>query len=136
MKDEEDKKCPDRLSTEEELSGYQQRAERLAFENKMLRAVLDSMPDNISIKDLQGRYIFDNSSHCRFLGATNTVEVGGKTLFDFLPPTIAAKFHAVVLRVLQSAAVVQSVDEAVDAAGNRVWMSVTKMPLRDDAGKL
>ena len=41
------------------------------------------MPDNISIKDLQGRYIFDNSSHCRFLGATNTVEVVGKTVFDF-----------------------------------------------------
>jgi sigma-B regulation protein RsbU (phosphoserine phosphatase) len=119
-----------------ELSDCQQRAEKLAFENKMLRAVLDSMPDNISIKDLQGRYIFDNSSHCRFLGATNTVEVVGKTLFDFLPPTIAAKFHAEDLRVLQSAAVVQSVDEAVDAAGNRVWMSVTKMPLRDDAGKL
>jgi PAS domain S-box-containing protein len=119
-----------------ELSDCQQRAEKLAFENKMLRAVLDSMPDNISIKDLQGRYIFDNSSHCRFLGATNTVEVVGKTLFDFLPPTIAAKFHAEDLRVLQSAAVVQSVDEAVDAAGNRVWMSVTKMPLRDDAGEL
>ena len=49
---------------------------------KCLRAVLDSMPDNISIKDLQGRYIFDNSSHCRFLGATNTVEVVGKTVFD------------------------------------------------------
>ena len=50
----------------------------------MLRAVLDFMPDNISIKDLQGNYIFDNSSHCRFLGATTTVEVVGKTL-DFLP---------------------------------------------------
>ena len=50
---------------------------------RCLRAVLDSMPDNISIKDLQGRYIFDNSSHCRFLGATNTVEVVGKTVFDF-----------------------------------------------------
>jgi serine phosphatase RsbU (regulator of sigma subunit) len=32
--------------------------------------------------------------------------------------------------------VVQSVDETVDVAGNRVWMSVTKMPLRGDAGEL
>jgi sigma-B regulation protein RsbU (phosphoserine phosphatase) len=102
----------------------------------MLRAVLDSMPDNISIKDLQGRYIFDNSSHCRFLGATNTADIVGKTVFDFLPARIAAKFHAEDLRVLQSGAVVQSVDETVDVAGNRVWMSVTKMPLRDDAGEL
>jgi sigma-B regulation protein RsbU (phosphoserine phosphatase) len=123
-------------SADLELSNYQHRAEKLAFENKMLRVVLDSMPDNISIKDLQGRYIFDNNSHCRFLGATNTVEVVGKTVFDFLPATIAAKFHAEDLRVVRSGAVVQSVDESVDAAGNRVWMSVTKMPLRDDAGEL
>src|SRR6516162_8973103 len=122
-------------NAELELTNYQHRAEKLAFENKMLRAVLDSMPDNISIKDLEGRYIFDNSSHCQFLGATNTGEVVGKTLFDFLPPTIAAKFHAEDLRVLRSGAVVQSVDETVDHAGSRVWMSVTKMPLRDDKGE-
>ena len=29
-------------------------AEKLELENKTLRAVLDSMPDNISIKDLEG----------------------------------------------------------------------------------
>jgi two-component system, sensor histidine kinase and response regulator len=69
-----------------ESSDYQHKAEKLALENEMLRAVLDSMPDNISIKDLEGRYIFDNTSHCRFLGATSTADVVGKTLFDFLPP--------------------------------------------------
>jgi PAS domain S-box-containing protein len=103
----------------------------------MLRAVLDSMPDNIAIKDLKGRYIFDNSSHCRFLGATNTADVVGKTLSDFLPARIAAKFHADDLHVLRSGeAVVRSVDEAIDSAGNNVWLSVTKMPLRDDKGEL
>jgi len=136
MNDEQRNFGPGEPSAELELTNYQHRAEKLAFENKMLRAVLDSMPDNISIKDLQGRYIFDNSSHCRFLGATNTVEVVGKTVFDFLPATIAAKFHAEDLRVLQSGTVVQSVDETVDRAENRVWMSVTKMPLRDDKGEL
>jgi phosphoserine phosphatase RsbU/P len=120
-----------------ESSNYQHKAEKLALENEMLRAVLDSMPDNISIKDLEGRYIFDNTSHCRFLGATSTADVVGKTLFDFLPPVIAAKFHAEDLRVLRSGeAVVQSVDEAIDHSGNKVWMSVTKMSLRDDKGEL
>jgi sigma-B regulation protein RsbU (phosphoserine phosphatase) len=118
------------------LTDHQRQAQQLALENKTLRAVLDSMPDNISIKDLQGRYLFDNSSHCRFLGATNPGEIVGKTVFDFLPAAIAAKFHAEDLRVLRSEAVVQSVDETVDGAGNKVWMQVTKMPLRDDAGAL
>jgi phosphoserine phosphatase RsbU/P len=136
MNDEQRKCEASEPSAESQLADYQLRPEKLAFENKMLRGVLDSMPDNISIKDLQGRYIFDNSSHCRFLGATNTMEVVGKTVFDFLPTTIAAKFHAEDLRVLRSGTVVQSVDETVDSAGNRVWMSVTKMPLRDDKGEL
>jgi sigma-B regulation protein RsbU (phosphoserine phosphatase) len=119
MNDEQRGSVPEQ--PREKTSGYHQ-AEKLAFENKMLRAVLDSMPDNISIKDLEGRYIFDNTSHSRFLGATNTADVVGKTLFDFLPPEIAA--------------VVQSVDESIDRSGNKVWMSVTKMSLRDDKGEL
>jgi PAS domain S-box-containing protein len=93
-------------------------------------------PDNISIKDLQGRYIFDNSSHCRFLGATNPTEVVGKTVFDFLPARVATKFHAEDLQVLRSGTALQSEHESVDSAGNQVWMLVTKMPLRDDAGEL
>jgi hypothetical protein len=32
------------------------------------------MPDNISIEDLQRRYIFDHISHWRFLGATTTAD--------------------------------------------------------------
>jgi phosphoserine phosphatase RsbU/P len=137
MNDEQPKPGPDQLRTETESSDYQHKAEKLALENKMLRAVLDSMPDNISIKDLEGRYIFDNTSHCRFLGATNTADVVGKTLFDFLPPLIAAKFHAEDVRVLRSGeAVVQSVDESIDPSGNKVWMSVTKMSLRNDKGEL
>jgi phosphoserine phosphatase RsbU/P len=134
MNDEQRGSVPEQ--PREKTSGYHQ-AEKLAFENKMLRAVLDSMPDNISIKDLEGRYIFDNTSHSRFLGVTNTADVVGKTLFDFLPPVIAAKFHAEDLRVLRSGeAVVQSVDESINRSGNKVWMSVTKMSLRDDKGEL
>jgi sigma-B regulation protein RsbU (phosphoserine phosphatase) len=123
-------------SAESQLIGCRHQAEKIEFENKMLRAVVDSMPDNISIKDLQGRYIFDNSSHCRFLGATNPTEVVGKTVFDFLPAGVAAKFHAEDLQVLRSGTALQSEHESVDSAGNRVWMLVTKMPLRDDAGEL
>jgi len=112
-------------------------AEKLAFENKMLRAVLDSMPDNISIKDLQGCYIFDNSGHARFLGVTDRLQLVGKTVFDFLPAKIAARFHAEDLQVLRSGEpVVLSVDESVDREGNKVWMSVTKMPLRDENGEM
>ena len=137
MKEEQHNARPDQTGAQRELSDYQYQAAQFERENKMLRAVLDSMHDSIAIKDLKGRYIFDNSSHCRFLGATNTAEVVGKTLSDFLPAGIAAKFHADDLRVLRSGeAVVRSADEAIDSAGNKIWLSVTKVPLRDDKGEL
>ena len=100
MKDEESNATGNRPDGERELSDYRHQADQLALENKMLRAVLDSMPDNISIKDLKGRYIFDNASHCHFLGAKNTADVVGKTVFDFLPVEFASTFHAEDLRVL------------------------------------
>lgn len=137
MKDEQHNPGQNRPSAETQFSDYLHHPGKLASENKMLRTVLDSMPDNISIKDLNGRYIFDNSGHCRIMGATNTAEVVGKTVFDFLPTEIAAKFHADDLRVLQSGEpVVQCVNETVDPVGNKIWVSVTKMPLRDDKGEL
>ena len=136
MNAEQRNPSPGKPSPESQSTDDRRQAEKLALENKMLRAVLESMPDNISIKDLNGRYLFDNSSHCRFLGATNPVEVAGKTVFDFFPASIAAKFHDEDLRVLRSGTAVESVDETLDGAGNRVWMAVTKMPLRDDAGAL
>jgi phosphoserine phosphatase RsbU/P len=124
-------------SSEEVGSSDSKHTEKLELENKTLRAVLDSMPDNISIKDLEGRYVFDNSSHCRFLGAKNPSEVIGKTLFDFFPDQIAAKFRAEDLYVLRSGTpIVRCIDEAVDSVGNKHWMSVTKMPLYDDQGDL
>src|SRR3984893_655042 len=137
MKDEQRHIGPDQARAERKFSDYQDQAEQIARENKMLRAVLDSMPDSIAIKDLEGLYIFDNSSHSRFLGVTDTADVVGRTLFDFFPARTAAKFRADDLRVLRSgSAVVRDADEAIDSAGNKIWLSVTKVPLRDDNGEL
>ena len=72
MKDDQHDAKGDQTDAERELRDNGHQTEQLAFENKMLRAVLDSMPDNISIKDMKGRYIFDNAAHCRFIGAKNT----------------------------------------------------------------
>ncbi len=127
----------DREPPESELPRYREHAKWLERENRMLRTVLDSMPDNISIKDSEGRYIFDNTSHCRFLGAKSPDDVVGKTLFDFVPHDMAQKFHDEDLQVLSSSVpVVRRIEEAVDASGNRFWMSVAKIPLLDEDGKV
>ncbi len=134
MSDPRTQSAPERPGVD---SDSQQEAGKLELENKMLRAVLDSMADNISIKDLKGRYVFDNAAHCRFLGASRPADVVGKTVFDFLPPEIASKFYAEDLQVLESGEpLVRCVDPSIDSEGNRVWMSVTKMPLRDEDGRL
>ena len=137
MSDPHAKGAPAEPGEAPDSSDSEQEVGKLELENKMLRAVLDSMADNISIKDLKGRYLFDNAAHCRFLGAARTADVVGKTVFDFLPPEIASKFYAEDLQVLESGEpLVRCVDPTVDSLGNLVWMSVTKMPLRDENGRL
>jgi len=63
--------------------------EALAEEHNLLRSVMDAMPEQVFVTDRDGRFIIDNISHRRFVGAKGSSEVEGKTAGDFFPPTIA-----------------------------------------------
>src|ERR1035441_4585773 len=52
---------------------------RLAQEYDLLRTLIDSLPDNIFVKDRQSRFLINNLAHVRTLGATHPDEVLGKT---------------------------------------------------------
>ena len=77
--------APDASGVESGQSPAQQETGKLELENKMLRAVLDSMADNISIKDLKGRYVFDNAAH-----AASSVRAG--------PPMSSARRSSIFFR--------------------------------------
>lgn len=112
-------------------------AERaLGEERNLLRSVIDNLLDSIYVKDAEGRYLLDNLAHMRSIGVDSPEKVVGKTVFDFFPGPIAAKFQEDDAMVLHSGQPIVNREEVVVSDSATVlWMSTTKVPLRNRSGQ-
>ena len=115
-----------------------QASEKLrAEERQLLRSVIETIPDRIYVKDIEGRYVIDNASHRRFIGVRGVENVIGKTVHDFFPPGIAAQFEADDQALLRSGLpLLEREESTVDEQGREAWMRTAKVPLHDAAGKI
>ncbi len=112
-------------------------AEALAQERNLLRTVIDNLPDYIYVKDTESRYILSNAAHARFLRAATSDDNISKTVFDVYPQELAAQYYADDQAVIQSDQPMLYHDEpSLDPAGDKIWLSTTKVPLRDIQGKV
>jgi len=124
-------------STIQNITKRKRAEESLAEERSLLRTLIDNMPDNIYVKDIESRFVVGNIAVAHFMGATTPDELLGKTDFDFYPQELAARYYADDQKVIQSGQPLVGQEEpAVDAAGSRKWYSTTKVPLRDSRGKI
>lgn len=106
-------------------------------ENTLLRAVIDSLPNHIFVKDLTGRYVLVNQAYTRFLGVATPAAIIGKTVFDFHSPQRAAEYQAVDEVVLRTGQIMANREGTlVDQAGNQRCYLTTKAPLRNDQGEI
>jgi PAS domain S-box-containing protein len=111
--------------------------ELISRDHDLLRTLIDTLPDSIYVKDAEGRYILDNLAHMRHVGAASIGDIVGKTVFDFFPSEVAERFHADDDVILRSGVPLQNREEPiVDEDGSRRWISTTKVPFRDSAGRI
>ncbi len=112
-------------------------AERaLSEERNLLRSVIDNLLDSIYVKDATGRYLLDNRAHMRSLGVDTPEKVMGKTVYDFFPPAVAAKFQEDDEHVVSTGEPIVNREEVVVSDSTAVrWISTTKVPLRNRDGK-
>jgi PAS domain S-box-containing protein len=119
-----------------DISERKQAEERLAQQHRLLRSLMDNLPDSIYVKDAQGRYVIDNLAHQRILGVTSGDEVQGKTVFDFFPSELALRYAEDDQQALRSDQPLIHQEEPVrDATGAGRWFAVTKVPLLGDDGQ-
>src|SRR5579862_775983 len=106
--------------------------EALALERNLLRNLVDNLPDYIYAKNADGHYLIDNAAHMRLLRLGKQEDIIGKTVFDFFPPEIAAQYHADDQAIISSGnALINREEPSLNAAGERRWLSTTKVPLKD-----
>ena len=108
----------------------------LADERNLLRSLIDTIPEHIFIKDLRGRYVLDNVAHRNFLKVADLDEVAGKSVFYFFPQELAALYHADDQSIVNTGRPILNREEpAVTVEGKLIWLSTTKVPLRDVNGQ-
>jgi PAS domain S-box-containing protein len=111
--------------------------EQLETERNLLRNLIDNLPDYIYVKDTEGRYLLDNISHRRWLGADSENEVIGRKVSDFFPPELVGKFSDDDGNVVRSGHALLNREELVlDRFGNKRWHATTKVPLRNKEGQV
>ena len=103
----------------------------------LLPILVDSLPDLVYVKDLQGNYVMDNAPHRSFLGLRTVEQITGKTAFDFYPREMAERISADDQAVLEGKTPVLNREEQfTNHRGEKILVSTSKVPYRDAQGKI
>lgn len=111
--------------------------EALSEERKVLRALIDNVPDFMYVKDVDCRFLVANDSVAHQMGVKTPEELLGKTDFDFYPRELAITFFEDEQRVIRSGqAEVNREETGLDSKGNVSHVMTTQVPLRDKNGRV
>jgi PAS domain S-box-containing protein len=115
---------------------HDQSAAELAFEQNLLRTLVDNIPFRIYAKDRDSRFLFGNNRMARLAGVEAPPQLIGKTDFDFFPAELAAKYFADEKQVMDSGQSLFDYEELVEDqdTGELGWTVTTKVLLRDERG--
>jgi PAS domain S-box-containing protein len=114
-----------------------QAEEALAQEQLLLGTLMENIPDKISVKDAQGRFIRINPATARSFGLEHPDQAIGKTDFDFFKPESAQAYREneqVVVRTGQP--VLNQEEEECWLDRPSTWALTSYMPQRDPAGHI
>ena len=98
-----------------------------------LRAVIDSSPAGIFLKDLDGRYLLANKEYAGRSGMT-VDEVIGKTVEEIQDETIVGKATETDREVIETGRICEFELHRVDPAGRARDFMVTKFPIKNSEG--
>ncbi|HMK38541.1 MAG TPA: PAS domain S-box protein, partial [Bacteroidota bacterium] len=108
-----------------------------AEERVLLRAVIDNVPDQVFLKDTEGRFLVVNQALARWAGVGDPGQVVGKSDLDYFPPEAAEKFRRDDQAIMRSGQARANIEEQISSAsGSHGWALTTKAPIRDTSGNV
>ncbi len=109
----------------------------LEEERRLLRALIDTLPDSVFVKDIESRFVVVNAATAARLGAESVDQLLGKSDFDFLPEEVARQFRQQEIQVMRTGqAIVNREELTQDVAGNPAWVLFSKAPFRNSRGEI
>jgi PAS domain S-box-containing protein len=108
-------------------------AERRSTE--LLRAVANSVPDPVFVKDTESRWLFVNPALLEVVGKTADQVIGRSDREIYGDPEIGAALVETDRRIMESGQAVAVEERIQTPTGYQLFLS-TKAPFRDEAGKV
>jgi PAS domain S-box-containing protein len=109
--------------------------EALQKSEAFYHSLVETLPQNIYRKDLDGRFTFGNARFCKEMGKP-LAEIVGRTDFEFFPTELAEKYRADDRRVIESKKPFDVVERHVTPGGETLHVQVIKSPVYDSAGNV
>ncbi len=121
--------------TVEDVTQRQTAEEGLRKSEALYHSLVETLPQNIFRKDLEGHFTFGNQQFCKTLGRS-LPEIVGKTDFDFFPAELAAKYQQDDHTVLKTKKPYDTVEEHQPPGRGKIYVQVVKTPICDADGNV
>ena len=109
-------------------------ARAAANERLSLQALIDRLPDNLWVKDVNSRFVIANQATATRIGVAGPADLIGKTDLELLPLELAEKFFADEQQIVRTGQPV--IDQEEIAWGLKQAISTTKVPLRNERNEI
>ena len=104
-----------------------------SVDNVAALSFLDNLSQCISVKDVDGKVVFVNTSFLKLSGM-GYGDLIGKTDFDLYPKALAEKYRADDERVMSRGKQVELIEKHISPSGDELYVKVVKVPTRDSDG--
>ena len=110
--------------------------EALIKEQYLMETLMNNIPDHLYFKDLESRFIRMSKSHLQFFKLKDGNEAIGKTDFDFFTEEHARAAYLDEMEIIRTGNPLMKEEKETWADRSETWVLTTKMPLRDQEGKI
>jgi sigma-B regulation protein RsbU (phosphoserine phosphatase) len=121
--------------TVEDITQRRMAEEKVRESEVLYHSLVETLPQNIFRKDLEGRFTFVNQRFCQTVGRS-AAEIIGKTDFDLFPQELAEKYQKDDRRIMERDELFETVEENQPTKGGMIYVHVVKTPLHDAQGKV
>ena len=123
--------------TVEDITDRTEAEEELAYEQSLLRALMDNVSDQVYFKDAHSRFIRISKAQAERFGLRDPAQAVGKTDFDFFAEDHARPAFEDEQEIMKTGRPLVDLEEKETwPDGRAAWVSTTKVPLRDRQGRV
>jgi PAS domain S-box-containing protein len=123
-----------RLYALHDITERKRTEEELRESKLLLHLLIESLPQNIYAKDVDGRFVFANQRYCATQGKA-LEKIVGKTDFELHPPELAEKYRADDRQVMETDKAIDVEEEHQPLNGEKSFVQVIKTPFYDAKGQ-